>query len=198
MRFGTRTLGPSLSLVVLAWTLGLGGAVVAQTAKPQPAAQATATPQAAPGRQEALAVARRIMEAVRYCAVITVDASGRPQAREVDAFPPDEQLVVWFATVPKSRKIAEIKKDPRVTLYYADVKDIGQGYVTVLGHARIVTDPAEKAKHWKTSFEAFWPDRNETYVLVEVVPDRVEVLSPMNNIMNDPVTWTPTIIDMKR
>jgi len=198
MRLDTRTPLVALSLVVLASVCSHDSAPLAQSAKPVAAPSAATTKQAAPGRQEALATARRIMEAVRYCAVITVDAEGRPQAREVDAFPPDDKLVVWFATVPKSRKIAEIKKDSRVTLYYADVKDMGQGYVTILGHARIVTDPADKAKHWKNSFEAFWPDRNENYVLVEVVPDRVEILSPANNIMNDPVTWTPTIIDMKR
>jgi len=116
----------------------------------------------------------------------------------IDAFPPDERMVIWFATNPKSRKVAEIRKDPRVTLYYADVKSPGQGYVTVLGRARIVTDPAEKQKRWKTGFEVFWPDKSEGYLLVEVTPDRIEVMSPEHGINGDPVTWTPAIIQMGR
>ena len=176
----------------------VAGPAVASAFREASEAQAARTPPPTQTRADVLKIARAIIEAVRYCAVITVDGSGRPQARELDAFRPDERMVIWFATNPKSRKVAEIRKDPRVTLYYADVKAPGQGYVTVLGHARIVTDPAEKKTHWKKGFEVFWPDRSEGYLLVEVTPDRIEVMSPEHGINGDPVTWTPFIIDMGR
>jgi len=184
---------------VFACAIVCGGGLAAQTAKPAPPAARPASQAArpaAPAKADVLKIARKLMESIRYCAVITVDGSGQPQARAIDCFAPDDKLVVWFATVPASRKVAEIRKNPRVTLYYFDPKDIGQGYVTLVGHARIVDDAAEKQKRWKKGFEAFWPDQSASYLLVEVTPDRVEVLSPANGIMNDPVTWKPTIVEM--
>src|SRR6185312_15174563 len=46
-------------------------------------------------RDELIAAARETMSAARYCALITQDSSGRPQARTLDPFPPDENMVVW-------------------------------------------------------------------------------------------------------
>lgn len=149
-------------------------------------------------RQQLLTAAREIVQAARYCAVITVDATGRAQARTVDAFPPEEGMVVWFATNPKSRKVAQIKKDPRVTLYYFNSESPGLGYVTLLGRARLVEDKAEKQKRWKAEWGALWPDRDASYLLVEVTPERLEVVSPKHGISGDPVTWTPPAIDFRQ
>src|SRR6185369_11784664 len=52
-------------------------------------------------RDELIAEAREIMTATRYCALITIDRSGRAQARTMDAFAPDEKMVVWFGTNPQ-------------------------------------------------------------------------------------------------
>ena len=53
---------------------------------------------------ELVAAARAIMTAARYCALITLDSSGRPQARTLDPFPPDEHMVVWLAFYPDRAK----------------------------------------------------------------------------------------------
>ena len=143
----------------------------------------------APDRAALITAARETMTAVRYCAAITLDASGRPNARVVDAFAPDGEMVVWFATNPKSRKVAEIARDPRITLHYFDPQAPEQGYVAVVGRARLVDDPAEKKKRWKEGWEAFWPDRGESYLLVEVTPERIEIASPSRGIGGDAVTW---------
>src|SRR5262245_10730103 len=82
-------------------------------------------------RDELIAAAREIMNTTRYCALITIDASGRAQARTMDAFAPDEQMIVWFGTNPLSRKVNEIRRHPRVTLYYFDREN--QAYVTIHG-----------------------------------------------------------------
>jgi len=148
-----------------------------------------AAAQATHSRDDLIAAARRIMIAARYCAVITVDDTGRPQARTIDAFEPDADMVVWFATNPRSRKVGQIEKDPRVTLYYVDPGSLG--YVTLLGRARLVDDPAEKRARWKPGWEAFFPDRDAGYLLVAVTPERLEVVSPKLGINGDPVTWTP-------
>ena len=61
--------------------------------------------------------------------------------------------------------------------------------MAVVGRARLVDDPAEKKKRWKEGWEAFWPDRGESYLLVEVTPERIEIASPSRGIGGDAVTW---------
>jgi general stress protein 26 len=137
-----------------------------------------------------------IMRAAGVCALITVDESGRPQARTMDALPPEPGLVVWIATNPKTRKVNQIRRDPRVALYYYDRATMS--YVTLVGRARLVTDTAAKQTHWKKGWEAFWPDRGEGFLLIEVTPDRVEVVSPSRGINSDPITWAPRAIEFNR
>lgn len=140
-------------------------------------------------REQLIAAAREVMSAARYCALISLDAGGRPHARTLDPFPPDENMVVWLGTNPRSRKIAEIRRHPRVTLYYFDRE--GPAYVTIWGLARLVNDEKEKAKRWKGEWKDFYPDRVKDYLLIVVKPERLEVVSVKKGIVGDPRTWKP-------
>ena len=64
--------------------------------------------------------AREIMLSAATCTLITIDEQGRPRARAMDPFLPEDDFTVWFGTNPKSRKVDQIMKDDRVTLYYVD------------------------------------------------------------------------------
>ncbi len=130
------------------------------------------------------------MTSARYCALITLDSNGRVRARTMDPFPPEENMVVWLATNPKSRKVAEIRRHNRVTLYYF-VRD-DQAYVTISGRARIVRDAAEKARHWKDEWKDFYPNRN--YLLIAVTPEKLELISVKQGIIGDSITWTPSAV----
>ena len=110
-----------------------------------------------------LSVAREYMQAVRYCALITVDSSGHPNVRAMDPFPPDENMVVWFGTNRNSRKVREIRNNPRVTLYYSD--DKGAGYVAIIGTATLVDDPKEKDIWWKEEWTEFYKDQKKAISL---------------------------------
>jgi len=149
-------------------------------------------------RDQLIAEAREIMTATRYCALITIDRSGRAQARTMDAFAPDDQMVVWFGTNPLSRKVAEIRGHARVTLYYFDRES--QAYVTIHGVARLVNDATEKTRHWKEEWKAFYPDRDKNYTLIEVRPLTLEVVNTKKGILGDPKTWRPPTVtfSMKR
>lgn len=142
-----------------------------------------------------IAAAREIMSAARYCALITLDSSGRPQARTLDPFPPDENMVVWLGTNPRSRKVTQIRRNPRVTLYYFDRE--GQAYVTISGIARLVNDPKEKAKRWKDEWKDFYPDRARDYLLIVVMPEKLEVVSVKKGIVGDPNTWKPPSVSFR-
>jgi general stress protein 26 len=167
-------------------------AVVACLAAPAPGQPPKPAP---PERPAILKAARELMEKARFCALVTVGESGYPQARTVDAFAPEGDMTVWIATNPVTRKVTEIGKDPRVTLYYFEPG--GTGYVTLQGKAAVVRDPAEKSKRWKEDWAAFYRDRNrgEDYVLIEVTPVRLEIVSYAHGLLNDPASWRPLAVE---
>lgn len=136
--------------------------------------------------------AKEIMTAAGTCALITIDEEGRPRVRMMDPFLPESDLTVWFGTNPKSRKVAQIKKNPKVTLYYLDSD--ATGYVMIHGIAQLVDDQREKDKHWKEEWEAFYANKQENYLLIKVSPEWMEVISYRHGILGDPVTWKPPIV----
>ncbi len=142
-----------------------------------------------------LAVAREVMESAPFCALITIDQAGQFQVRAMEPFPPEEDMVVWLGTNRKSRKVEAIRTDPRVALYYADPQ--GSGYVTIAGTARLVDDPEKIAHYWKPKWEAYYPDREKTYILIAVTPEKLDVLSYKHGIANDPETWRAPSVEFK-
>ena len=146
-------------------------------------------------RDRVLEVAHEIVKNARHCALITVDRSGRPVARTMDPAPPGADFVVWMATNPASEKVQQIRRDPRVTLYYFDPET--QGYVSLMGRARLVNDPDEKTKHWFEAWNKFYSDR-ESALLIAVTPEKLETVSPKNKIVGDPKTWAPPTIVFER
>ena len=100
-------------------------------------------------------------------------------------------MTVWLATKPVTRKVDQIRKNPHVTLFYWD--QASMGYVTLIGDATLVDDPAEKAKRWKPEWSEFYSDANRgpDYLLIRVRPLRLEVVSLADGVLNDPATWRP-------
>ena len=140
-----------------------------------------------PAHDILLSVAREYMQTVRYCALITVDSNGQPHVRAMDPFLPDENMVVYLGTNPKSRKVQEIRNNHRVTLYYSD--DKGEGYVAIIGIAVLVDDPKEKAMLWKKEWDEFYKDKKESYLLIKVIPERLEIVNYKHGILSDTETW---------
>lgn len=153
---------------------------------------APAEPPAADDRSRLLAAARQIMAAQTYCALITLDETGRPQVRTMNPFPPEDDMTVWFATNTRSRKVREMRADPRVTIYYSDhAKAIG--YVALQGRAVLVDDRREILKRKRDYWDQAFPGL-QNLVLVKVVPERLDVLNYESGLPADPVTWrTPSI-----
>lgn len=110
----------------------------------------------------------------------------------MDAFAPDEKMIVWLATNPRSRKVAEIRRQPRVALYYFDQEH--QAYVTFHGIARLVNDRNEKARHWKDDWKVFYPDRDRSYMLIEVRPLKLEVVNVKTGVVGKSQNWDPPAV----
>jgi len=148
-------------------------------------------------RATIIKAARQVMQDARYCALVTIGENGYPQSRIVDPFPPEEDMAVWIGTNPVTRKIAQIRKDPRVTLFYFDTASLS--YVTLIGKAELINDPKEKSKHWKEEWAPLYKNgsRGDDYMLIRVEPLRTEIVSYTRGMLNDAVTWAPVAVDFR-
>jgi hypothetical protein len=171
-----RTLGPPKRA---AWQRASGGLAVALLAATLPASGE----QASVGRRaDLISAARAIMHASPRAALITVDAAGRAQARTMDAAPPNDEMVVWLATNPRSTKVDEIRRNPSVTLYYS----IPMPHVSLLGRATVGTPEAGTAlaKQWDAFTRV---DRTRS---IQVVPEQLNRGHRARHEGN-PETWPP-------
>ncbi len=148
-----------------------------------------------PTRANVIHAAQQVMRSARFCALVTVDAEGQPRARTVAPLPPlegDGPLTVWIATRPSSRKVVELRAEPRVVLYYFDAQRLE--YATVSGRARLVGDLSELNRRREHVSEELYPDWPEDCLLIEVQPTRVEVQG--RQLAPDPLTWQPAGVDL--
>jgi general stress protein 26 len=132
--------------------------------------------------------AKEIMEASGTCALITLDEQGRARVRAMENISPENNLTVWFVTNPKSRKVNQIKNDPRVTLYYLDSD--ASGYVMIHGSAELVNSQAKKEKLWRDEWDSYYPDKKSA-LLIKVSPIWMEISSSPRGIYGDSITWQP-------
>ncbi len=143
-------------------------------------------------RDTLISVAREYISTVPYCALVTIDSTGTPHVRTMDPFPPDENMVIWLGTNRNSRKVQEIKNNPKVALYYSNNE--GAGYVSFTGIASLVDDPEKKAAFWKDVWDNFYSNKEEQYLLIKIIPEKLEIVDYVNGIYNDKETWqTPSV-----
>lgn len=169
-------------------TWGMVALVVASFA-PGPAANAGEAAGDVGSRKNA---ARDIVDGSRYCALVTIGEDGAPNVRMMDAFAPEDDFVVWMATNTLSRKVEDLRGNPRAAVYYADPS--APGYVTIRGVARLVDDPDEKRKRWKEEWSAFYREDHSNYVLIEVRPDTIEVVNYRTGVVSEVETWAAPVV----
>jgi general stress protein 26 len=141
-----------------------------------------------------VAAAREIMAAQTYCALVTIDETGRPSVRTMNPFPPEEDMTVWMATSSSSRKVLHIKRDPRVTLYYAN-HGTAIGEVALVGRAELTADPAEIRKRKRAYWDQAFPGL-KNLTLIKVVPERLEVVNYKAGLNNDPATFRAPAVEL--
>ena len=165
--------------------------VEASGAVAQPAAPAP------PDRARILSAAREVMKKARYASLVTLAADGQPQARIIDPADPEPDLTVWIATNPATRKVGELRANPRATLFYFN-RATGS-YVTLLGSATLVTEPAEKARHWQAKWASHYPEgpRGASLTLIRFTARSLEIVSAPHKLTGDPKTWRPVVLELK-
>jgi len=141
-----------------------------------------------------VSAARQLVAITPYCTLITLDSTGLPDARTMEPFSPEANMVVWLGTNINSRKVKQIKRDPRVTLFYASPN--ASGYVVILGNAFFVNDSVKKQIYWKKSWEKFYSEKKENYTLIKVVPYKLKIIDYTKGIVSDSKTWTVPSVEL--
>jgi general stress protein 26 len=121
----------------------------------------------------------------KYCLLATA-SSGDIDARVLQPFPPGPDLEVWLGTSPRTRKVAQLRADPRATLVYQD--DSKSACVVLVGRVELVEDLAERRRRFMPTWWAFYPGgpEGEDYVLLRFTPQRIEVWDASRRITPEP------------
>jgi general stress protein 26 len=137
--------------------------------------------------------AREIIKATTYCALTTVDSTGQPQMRTMNPFPANDEFITWFATSRSSRKVREIRNNPKVCVYYADHVS-AKGYVSITGTATIIDDKDLLVK-MKRDYWSGIPNWQDIFVLIKIVPKTMDVINYKHGLNNDPKTFrAPSVV----
>lgn len=141
-----------------------------------------------PNTETVLQAAREVVEDTSFATLITIDQTGQPKARTVDAFAPGSDWVVWIATRPSSRKVTEITQTPQVTVHY--YSDALKSYVSLMGEATLVSEVAiKKSMRRAQDSEKLYPNFPDDYQLIRIQPTRLEGVLP--GFRGHPKTWEP-------
>jgi len=119
----------------------------------------------------------RVRQCIRKAGVahfITCGAEGYPRTRGMEDHNGGAAFIFHFFTSASTRKVAEIKANPRVTLGYYD-KDSGD-YACIFGQAAVLTDDATRAAFWQPAWTRYWPagPTDPEYVVIRIVAEAVE------------------------
>jgi len=149
--------------------------------------------QSAVNRDTILVAAREIIKETTYCGLVTIDSTGQPNVRTMNPFPVKDDLVIWFATSQSSRKVGELKANPKVAVYFAD-HITAKGYVNISGKAEVIDDKELLVKMKREYWEGIsnWQD---IFVLIKIVPERLEVINYKHGLNNDPKTFKAPSVD---
>jgi general stress protein 26 len=125
-----------------------------------------------------LAAARETIAAVPICWLATRSLEGGTNARAVNSrggAPGSDEWTRRFLVRRGSRKVAEMRQAPSVTLAYQHPS--GDRYVALGGRAELIDDVAEMRTIWSSDLDAHFPpgfaDANMIVVRLDV--DRIEV-----------------------
>jgi general stress protein 26 len=137
----------------------------------------------------------KIIDDCYYVTLISIDEIGQARARVMEPFAPEKDFTIWLATNPSSRKVNQIKNNPKVSLHYFDKSQMG--YVSLMGKAFLVNDPKIKSEKWKEGWDKFYKNKEDAYLLIEFIPESLEIISFTKGYNGDEKTWQPYHVNLR-
>jgi general stress protein 26 len=86
---------------------------------------------------------------------ITIGEDGMPNARAMMTQEAEPDMDLWFATRMDSQKVDELRKNPKVGLYYYNQQD--WSYVSIGGTVEVIQDRERFKRYWKDSWRRWFP-----------------------------------------
>jgi general stress protein 26 len=124
-----------------------------------------------------VAIARATLDTADFCFLTTQGESDPTNTRLMPHVKPNADLTVWFGPSLTSRKVREIRRNPRVTVACLDPQR--PAYAVLLGPITVEERAEQWRRDWREDWQTFWPEgpsaRDE--VLLRCACERVEVLS---------------------
>lgn len=98
---------------------------------------------------------QEIIDSIEVGMLTTMQDDGDHRSRPMQTQKLSADGCLWFLTSRSSHKTEELQKHPNVNVSYADAK--AQSYVSVVGTASLVDDPAVKEELWSPIAKAWFP-----------------------------------------
>ena len=123
--------------------------------------------------EAAVAKVHDMISKTQFAMMGTYDAAGNAHSRPMAAIK-HEGDKLWFFARDDSRKISELRHDPRVLVDYADGSD--QNYVSIVGRVQIRRDPSLVHELWSEPLRTWFPEGPDDphITLIEVDVDSAE------------------------
>jgi len=141
-----------------------------------------------------LNLARKLVEELTFCVAATQGEEGETSARVVQPLPVSDDWTVNFLTNRRCRKVREIERSGRMTLFYQH--DADRSYVALMGRASIAEDVELKRKIWQPAHERWnegGPD-NPATVFARLVTDRIELWSAVHDVLPEPQGYSAAVL----
>ena len=108
-----------------------------------------------------------IVDSLPYPLLVTLGEDGFPRSRPMHLVDRDGNAL-WFATSRASRKVAQIERNPHVTVLFVDSGRFN--YASIHGQAHVVVDPERERTLWQDEWRDDWPSgpSDPDYVLLRV------------------------------
>ncbi len=143
-----------------------------------------------------LAGAAKAIGSVRYCWLLTTAADGAPGLRPMGRLLHDAGEDAWtirFITDARTRKVADMRVDGRVTIVFQHDPD--DAFVTLTGKAELCESEAEVRERWKGAYGAYFPTAQDRVnaVFVKVDIERMELW--IRGVTPEPFGLRPTKLE---
>ena len=141
-----------------------------------------------------LANVLRLLRRTPYGFLVSHADDGGVSARLVQHLAVEDDGRTWIGTSPRSRKAREIDMNPEVA--YACEDRTSFAYASLVGQARLVDDDDQRVACWSDGLATFFPDgpTGDDFVLVEVVPRRIEVMDFARAVHPEPFGLAPAVL----
>ncbi len=128
---------------------------------------------------------RALAPGLQLVSLATVTETGAPWVRLVAGrMMPD--LSIWFSTHLSSRKIAQLRRDPRVHATLGATDFTAQEWLQVEGRAEISTAQGDREAFWFDGLLAYVSGVDDPeYAVVKVIPDLIEI----GAMGREPLVW---------